>query len=99
MVVTTRSAAINALKATVAKNADRVALAFGFYVTMMEMTAADTGEAGSDTLRNANSLNRLKRNNVAPYVNGTELYKDYKAVRSMARQAGTVAMPTLILEP
>lgn len=96
--VTTRTGAINALKATVNKNADKVALAFGFYMAIMESTASDVGDTSSDTLRNAHSLTRLRRNNVASFVNGAELYKDYRAVRAIARQTGEILMPEMTLD-
>lgn len=94
----TRNEALVALRALVEKSSDKVAMAYGFYCSMMENTAAETGELSSDTLKSAFSLVKLKRNNTAAYVAGVELYKDYRAAKARARTAGQLVMPQLRIE-
>ncbi|KAL3620235.1 hypothetical protein CASFOL_035147 [Castilleja foliolosa] len=81
VMLTSRTAAISALEDTMAKNADKMALAFGFFVAMTEDSSSDIGNSVGYSLMESRSLNRLKMDNIGSFFLGTELYKDYKAVR------------------
>uniref|UniRef100_A0A1J3FQY6 Uncharacterized protein n=1 Tax=Noccaea caerulescens TaxID=107243 RepID=A0A1J3FQY6_NOCCA len=96
--VTSRAAAVNVLKSTVMKNSAKAAVLYGFYCTMLEMGATDMTAAATDTLRTAHSLKKLKANDLASYTLGSELYRDYRAMRAAARRSGERKMPEMVLE-
>ena len=94
--VNSRAGAVNVLKATVAANADKAAILYGFYCSMLDSTGGDMSGSVNDTLRSAFSLKKLRANNIASYLIGTETYKDYRAMKQAARRSAERKMPSFV---
>jgi hypothetical protein len=96
--VTTRAQAISWLNDILSRNSAKVAYCYGFYCALSEQNMMLSGTGQTDTLKTSFSLQKLKGQSMAAYVEGALSYNDFSAARAQRRQAGSYAPPSFDFE-
>jgi hypothetical protein len=92
----TRVKAVEYISSLLDRNAATAAYCYGFYSALSENS--QVMGAGDDTLKSSYSLMKLKKQSLAAFVDGTQAYGDYRAVRVRRQQEGVFKAPEFVLK-
>jgi hypothetical protein len=89
--ITSRQNAVDWLAELLNRNKGKVAWAYGFYNGLSEANQMASG--ANNTLKQANSLEKLRNESLAAYTEGFLAYSDYMAKKQSLRMAGKFEAP------